>query len=256
MASELVVDGGRQLAAPSGQVDVQSLMALAVEKGVDGVEALERLVALQERLADRSAREQFFEALNRFQDECPVIVHDSKVDFTGKSSGTQVKYSYASLPHIWEVVKPLLQKHGFSVSWDTDESGPKMAIKCILYHRAGHSREATFTAPVTSASPGMSDQQKAGGALTYGRRQTLVSVLGLVAAESDNDGANEREIEAITEDQALDLQSIAEELKVDKAVFLKVLGAESFNGIPKAKLGEANALLDRKKKERERKGQP
>ena len=53
--------------------DYADLMRVALDKGADGVEALERLVALKERAYERMAAQEFADAMALFQEKCPPI---------------------------------------------------------------------------------------------------------------------------------------------------------------------------------------
>src|SRR5262245_50705300 len=79
----------------------EALIARAIEHGV-GVEALERLLAMRERLKAESAREAFCEALSAFQSECPVILKTKQSKEAGVSN---FRYKYASLDVIVSTVQ-------------------------------------------------------------------------------------------------------------------------------------------------------
>jgi len=89
---------------------------------------------------------------------------------------------------------------------------------------------STFTAP-TESRAGMTEQQKFGAALSYGRRQSLVQVLGLTTCDVDTDGADPTKQEKITEQQALDLGALLEELGLPLKRLLKSAGVEKIADI-------------------------
>ena len=57
----------------AGPPDINRLMAIALSQGEGGVAALEKLVALQERMEDRDAEKAFARAMLAFQNACPII---------------------------------------------------------------------------------------------------------------------------------------------------------------------------------------
>jgi hypothetical protein len=118
-------------------------------------------------------------------------------------------------------------------------------VVCVLRHIDGHEERSRFPVPMKTDAA-MSDAQKAGAALTYGRRQSLVAVLGLTTADEDTDAP--AEVAFITDSQAADLEALASEVKADRAAFLKFLGVSSFAAIPAARYREAVASLERKRK--------
>ena len=226
------------------QTDIHDLMRLAVEKGADGVAALEKLVALKERVDDRNASHEFSAALAKFQQECPAIEKTSTVDFTGRSSGVRVRYTFASLEKIVEVVRPILTKNDLSFNWDSEETDKGIKVVCKLYHSNGHMRPATFSCPAESKA-GMSRQQGQAAALTFARRQSLVQVLGLTTTEPDTDAVPTT---TITDQQAADLRALMDEVKANERRFLKVYGVESVDDLPAGMLHPAINALQAKRR--------
>src|SRR5688572_25647998 len=78
--------------------DMARLMELAL-KG-DKVDALEKLVALSERVQDRNAAREFGDAKARFQESCPPIKKTSKAKITSRKTGSSYEYDYAELDEI------------------------------------------------------------------------------------------------------------------------------------------------------------
>lgn len=228
-----------------GPEQVTSLVQLAIEKGVD-VAVLERLVALQERVTERNARGAYFDALATCQEEMPQIHKSKKVDYAS-NSGARVSYNYAPLEEITRAIRPVLKKHGLSYSWDVDSTeGGVMIVACTLRHVDGHSERSTFPVPVDTRAK-MSAAQAHGAALTYGKRQSLVAVLGLTTADDDVDGRTPVEsLETITAEQVAALDDIADEAGADKAAFCRFLGVPSLAEIPTHRFDEARAALNAK----------
>jgi hypothetical protein len=233
------------LEARDSAVNVGALLAQAVDRGLD-VDALEKLVALQERVMDRQAAMDFNAALAAFQAACPVI--------STNAEGHQ-RNRYATLDHIVEAVKPLMAAHGLSHSFDTMTNAEGLHVTCWIRHAGGHRESTQFDTPVGAASRGMNDQQAHGSALSYGKRYALCAALGLTTGDRDDDGAG-AEAKTISEEQAADLRVLAEEVKLnaeDKASlfnWLKVPFAE-YELIPE---GRHQAVVDAL--ERKRKGAP
>ena len=157
-------------------VRIGSLLSLAIEKGLS-VEGLEKLVALHERVMDRSAAQEFAQAMAQFQEECPPIRKTTTATITTKSGG-QYQYTYAELDEIARTVRPHLHKHGLSYSWDSACDDKMVSATCVVQHVNGHSRRAGFSAPVDTLAQ-MSGAQKYASALSFAKRQTLIQVLGV-----------------------------------------------------------------------------
>ncbi len=223
-----------------------SLVRLALDKGVS-VEVLERTVALQERVADRHARGAYFEALAAFQSECKEIRQSKIVDYVTKS-GAHVHYSYAPLPEITRAIRPLLAMHNLSYSFTAEQAGNTLNIVCVLRHIDGHEERSSFPVPIDS-SASMSVAQKSGAALTYGRRQSLIAVLGLTTADQDTDAPDiGGEVEYITDAQAANLDDLIESVGVDRARFLKWLDVEKLADLEAGRLRHAITALEEKRK--------
>lgn len=221
------------------------LVRLAIEKQVD-VEVIERLVALQERVTERNARAAYFRALSDFQDRCPPIQKKREAKIQTRKGGNYA-YTYAPLEEIARVIRPLLREVGLSYSFDVAHSeAGVLDIACILRHVDGHEERSTFPVPIETTAA-MSGAQKNGAALTYGRRQSLVAVLGLVTADADADAAEVDTGERITESDAADIDALIEEAGADRAKFLTWLGVESLADVPAKDAGRAVKALERKR---------
>ena len=119
-----------------------------------------------------------FKNLAAFQQEVPVI-----------HKGTQgYGYSYANLSTIFEVINPLLKKHGlgFTQLVGTNE------IKTIIFDIAsGECLETTTNIPDNVDLKGMNKFQVLGSAITYIIRYALSSALGLIT-DKDTDASGEQ----------------------------------------------------------------
>jgi hypothetical protein len=236
-------DGGN---VPAEAVEEMSgLVRLAIEEKVP-VEVLERIVALQERVTDRNARSEFFEALAGFQEDMPEIQKSGTAEIVTRSGG-KYKYTFAPLEAITRAIRPRLKEHGLSYAWTTEGmDGAYVNVVCVLRHINGHEERSVF--PVsTETTAAMSGAQKGGAALTYGRRQTLVAVLGLTTADDDTD-ASPGNPEYISESQIADLESLISEVEADRAKFLGLLGVAHIEAITTAALPVAIRLLEGKRK--------
>lgn len=238
-------DPGAIVPADAGQVT--TLVRLAIEQRVP-VEMLERLVALQERVAERDARAAFFEALVTFRDQCPPIRKTREnSQFEVSRNGVKRKAMYAPLEEIDRVARPIAAKHGLVWTWDTKVDDALMHISCRVIHVAGHSETTNVSMPYESKA-GSSLQQKYGSTQTYGMRYSLIAALGITTVDEDDDGnGTAEEVEFVTEAQAADLEALADEVGVNKPKFLAWLGVESFAVIPAADLKRARTTLEAKR---------
>jgi len=97
-------------------------------------------------------------------------------------------YVYADLPKIFEVINPLLKKHGLGFYQAVNNH----SIKTVLFHiESGEILESETEIPQGVSLKGMNDFQVLGSAITYIRRYALSSMLGLVT-DKDTDASGEQ----------------------------------------------------------------
>jgi hypothetical protein len=108
---------------------------------------------------------------------------DPKREKSGQVKGKS-NYRYAGLDDLLQAVRAVLPKHGLSVSQPIDFGGEgKPVLRTILLHSSGERIESCV--PLAwSGTP-----QDKGSELTYMRRYSLESIVG-VAATSDDDAAS------------------------------------------------------------------
>lgn len=97
-----------------------------------------------------------------------------------------LKNKYADLGAIIEAAKPTLAKYGLSVSQMPTSADDRIGVTTILLHESGEWLEDTITLPLGDER-GKSLAQVAGSIITYLRRYSLASVIGMYADE-DADG--------------------------------------------------------------------
>jgi len=114
-----------------------------------------------------------YKALAAFQQEAPTI-----------HKGTQgYGYSYADLPTIFEVINPLLSKHGLGFTQTVNGS---QLCTTVFHIESGEEVEGCADIPQDVTLKGMNDFQVLGSAITYMRRYQLSAMLGIVT-DKDTD---------------------------------------------------------------------
>lgn len=223
---------------------VLALFQQALAQGETGVGALEKLVDLQDRMYRRRAELEFSLALSEFQQECPAIEKSSTVKIAGRT-GSGYSFTYADMDEIVSTVRPILARHGFSFSFDSSGDGKMLTCVVTLRHANGHRENSKFTLPIDNAS-GASEQQKVGGALTYAKRQCLISVLGLSLTDPEPKQATT--VAAITEEQFATLDALMLEVNVSPVDFCKRFSVESVAALPASRYAEAVKSLESRRK--------
>ena len=167
--------------APSVGTMLQSAIASGVT--AENVAVLEKLMDLYERTQAKEAEKEFARAFVALQADMPAIIASRAVP----NNDGSVRYMFAPYEQIMEQVRPLLLKHGFTVSFSMSFSEGRVTQACTLQHTGGHARTNQFTARIGRGPPGSTETQGDGAASTYAKRFALCDCLNIVV-ERDNDG--------------------------------------------------------------------
>jgi hypothetical protein len=112
----------------------------------------------------------------------------SDVARSQEANAGQYSYRFAGLSDFLAVVRPVLHAHGLAhmqlVATEPFDKGINVTIRTMLIHASG----ATFTSPVLRLVVPSFDAQKVGSAITYGRRYSLTTTLGIAGRDDDDDG--------------------------------------------------------------------
>ena len=120
-----------------------------------------------------------YKAISDFQKEVPVI----------HKGTTGYGYSYANLSAIFEVINPLLEKHGLGFSQLLNGE----CLDTVIFHvESGETLTSSVRIPQGVQLKGMNDFQVLGSAITYLRRYSLSAALGLIT-DVDTDASGEQE---------------------------------------------------------------
>jgi hypothetical protein len=213
----------------------------AVQSGAS-VEALERLMALQERWEAGQGRKAYDAAISAAKAEIPPIIKNRVVDFTSQKGRTN--YKHEDLAQIAATIDPILSSHGLSYRFRTTQSDGGVSVTCIISHRDGYSEETTLTgAPDQSGNK--NSIQAVGSTVTYLQRYTLKSALGLAAAQ-DDDAKGAVLVKKINADQFFAIQGLVEETGADVPKLLQFLGAETLEELDLRQFDTAMSALRKK----------
>ena len=120
-----------------------------------------------------------------------------------KKDASGYGYKYASLDNIVQTIVPLMNKFGLCYCQPVGGDGTNISVTTIIMHSDGGIISGTISAPLASGKAAkMSEIQGAGSVITYLRRYSLSSMLGLVTDE-DTDGAPMVASAKIVEPQAV-----------------------------------------------------
>jgi hypothetical protein len=126
-----------------------------------------------------------FRSLAAFQQEVPVILKATTAG-TGNYS-----YQYSDLPAIFNVINPLLSKHGLGFTQITEFKDGHDYLVTVLFHvESGETMETRLRLLPEVELKGQNIFQSYGSQLTYFRRYGISQILGLVT-DKDTDAQGE-----------------------------------------------------------------
>lgn len=194
---------------------VLSMIARAASDPNTDMDKMERLMAMHERMMTQQARTEYAAALAEMQAELPSIKERGKAD----------RYKFALWEDINEAIKPVLQKHGFALSFRTD-TADAIKVTGVLSHRGGHSEETSIALPA-DGSGNKNAVQAVASSVSYGKRYTAGALLNLTSYGEDNDGRGAN----INEKQEIELRELAESVGADLPKFLAFMQVGSLSAI-------------------------
>jgi hypothetical protein len=179
--------------AMAPRTDSLDLVAVARDPNVS-VEKLERLMAMQERLANRAAEQAFNAAMAEAQTRMRPVAADA--------SNPQTRSRYASYAALDVKLRPLYTDAGFGLSFDTGESpiADHLRVLCYVTHRDGFAR--TYHVDMPNDGKGakggdvMTKTHATGAAMTYGMRYLLKMIFNVAVGEDDTDGNEPEDVPA------------------------------------------------------------
>lgn len=248
-------EGGAIVAAdqPTTQALTTSVMEgvkAAIEKG--DVATLNGLLDFQERIMTKQAEIDFNQAMNAMQLEMPVIKKDGSVAYAENKNDPNSRmieaFKFASFENIMRSVKPIMQSHGFSISFNSAQrEGGGAIISATLSHIGGHSETTSFAAALDD-SGGKNNVQAMGSTFSYGKRYCVTALLNIVT-EGEDDDANTYAEAHIDDEQFATIQNLIDETESDAAAFCKFMKVSSLKEIrQKDYLKATNALKGKRKK--------
>jgi hypothetical protein len=126
--------------------------------------------------------ENIFTRLVKAQADFKNIRKDNKATAFGNGRG----YSYATISDVLEVVRPILNAHGLAVMQRTATEAERVGVETIIYSNEGESlASGMFFVPTTGLT--QKGAQAYGSALSYARRYSVTSFLGLAYGDEDDD---------------------------------------------------------------------
>lgn len=233
------------------QTETAAILAMieraARDPAVD-ITKIERLMEMRDRQEAKAAERAFNVSMNAAQGEMRPIGADAL--------NPQTKSKYATYAKLDSVLRPIYTKHGFSLSFDEDES-PKadhIRVLCYVSHEGGHTRTYRKDMPADGkgAKGGdvMTKTHATGAAASYGARYLLKGIFNIAVGEEDKDGNEPANVATITEEQVMVLRDLIEATGSDAGKFKAYIKVEDLADIRADKFDAAVRLLKQKEQRR------
>lgn len=153
------------------------------------IDKMERLLAMQERVQERAAKQAFTEAKIAMRPHLPEITMKGMIVIK-KDGKVQQETPFARFEDLHELVMPILSDHGFDLKFKNGLSPDgKVRVTTILCHIDGHEDETHFDLPHDS-SGSKNPVQAVGSSTKYGMRYGTISILNLRVVGDDDDGVS------------------------------------------------------------------
>lgn len=206
------------------------------------IDKMERLLAMQERVFARTAEAEYNEAMSACQAEMPRIMP--------RSANEQTQSMYAALDEIDRVARPIYTRHGFALSFGTEDCPTAGFYRqtCMVTHRAGHSRMCRADLPLDNVgikgTPNKTGVQGFGSTMTYGQRYITKLVFNIVIGGEDNDGNGP----TLSDEQIKTIEARLKDANTNRADFLAFWRVERLEQIPAFNFPVIMDMLDKRAK--------
>lgn len=123
-------------------------------------------------------------ALAKAQGQFLPIGKDKSAKIVSKKTGAQYSYDYADLGTILASVRKPLAENGLAIMQPVAIGDGVVHITTLLAHESGQWIDAGLTMPVGDRD----DARSVASAITYGRRYSLIALIGVAPSDEDDDG--------------------------------------------------------------------
>lgn len=216
----------RILAAPDLPIE-------RVSQALDLWERVEdRRLATEREAKAQEAERAYVAAMAAATAEIPTIGRDR--------TNTHTRSRYTTLDAILPVVKPILARHGLSLtSWPIQEAADFVTVWCRIQHVGGHGEERSIRLPLDKGGAqgrtNKTDLQAIGSTQTYGRRYLVCAMLGIPTGDDTDGGGvvDDGPPPRPTIDEATfrEVRDLMDRAGVDEAKILAAYGVEALTDL-------------------------
>ncbi len=215
---------------PETSALISMIERAARDPSVD-IDKMERLFQMHERMTATAARVAYDAAFSAMQPELPEIDKRGKIIIKEKGTEKVIQSTpYALWDDTNKLIKPILAKHGFGLSFRIAQTEAKITTRAVLSHCGGHREETEFSASIDNTGS-KNNVQGWGSSFSYGKRYTGTAILNITTKGEDDDGkaAGEKTVpEAATLDEIFKL---IDDTGSERPWFLAHYSVETFDDL-------------------------
>ena len=208
------------------------------------VNKMQQLLDMQERVFNKQAEMKFNESMTAVQSEIGTIDRNKTND--------QTKSKYSDLNQINAQITPIYTKHGFALSFGTDDCPLEnhIRITCEVSHTGGFTKRYKYDSALDGegmqGKRNKTSVQAAGSSSSYGRRYLIMLIFN-IATSDDNDGNGA--VQLINDDQLTQLNKSISEVGGDiEEKILKWARIEHLHKLPASRFSNAMKVVEARRK--------
>lgn len=228
--------------ARNGTGNILEVISRAASDPATDVTKLEKILEMYERVREHDSKVAYTRALAAMQAKLPVIRERGGINI-----GKGEPQKYALWEDINEAIKPILNEHGFAISFRTGRNGDKVTVTGVLSHEEGHSESTTLELP-TDTSGSKNAVQAVGSSTSYGKRYTAIALLNLTSSGEDDDGKAGGNSGKVDDRQIEHIRTLITRTGADIEKFCRYMRVESIPDIPAKDYERAITSLNLKEK--------
>lgn len=222
-----------------------SLMKLIADPNTTA-EKLQVIVNMQKAIMEDVRREAFQAAFALMAPELPKINKRGFVELI-KADGKKVgSYRYMKYEDMDDITRPIMFRHGFSLSFSTFIMDGKNVLRGKLMHTGGHFEVSELALPLDTG-PGRNPLQASGSTLSYEKRYIAELLMNIVRKGEDDDGVAFG-LALLTPEQVASLINLLSDTGTNTETFLQmfVTDATKLEEIPQRDYARLKNALEQK----------
>jgi hypothetical protein len=184
--TSLVQHGEKEVTLHAQSAGTMGMIERAVSDPNFNAENFRTLVEFRDRELARNAQDAFNAAMAAAQGEMRPIEADA--------NNPQTRSRYATYAKLDKALRPVYNKHGFGLSFNTVDSpiADHMRVLCYVSHIAGHTRTYQIDIPTdgkgAKGNDVMTKTHAVGAGASYAMRYLLKMIFNVAVGEDDRDG--------------------------------------------------------------------